>query len=175
MSLPSSRNTTYVASDPIKSADLNALQDCIVSGKHGELEKFFPCTEAQIVSGAGPTRVYDAANIPVIQASGAGQVIVQAIPLPVGCRFPVSNGPQVYYKRAGGTLTFKLFEVDGSIPSRTQRGNTLSVAAGTTFTFTGFTSFPAVVLSSHEWLMVEWTSGAALDLYYGVRAFFDKV
>jgi len=36
MSLPSSRNTTYVAADPVLSADLNAIQDCIVGSKRGD-------------------------------------------------------------------------------------------------------------------------------------------
>lgn len=172
MSLPSSRNTTYVASDPVKSADLNAIQDCIVAGQHGSMEKFIPCTEAQIIS-AGPTRILDANGLPAIQASGASQVVVQAIPLPVGSRFPALNPPQVYHKRAGGTLVFKLFEVNAQAGTRTQRGDTLNVAAGTTLTFSGFTTWPAVSLASHEWLLLEWTSGAASDLYYGLRAFFD--
>ena len=39
MSLPSSRNTTYAATSPVKSADLNLIQDCIIGGKHGTLTK----------------------------------------------------------------------------------------------------------------------------------------
>lgn len=35
MTLPISRNTTYTPASPVKSADLNDLQDCIVGNKHG--------------------------------------------------------------------------------------------------------------------------------------------
>jgi hypothetical protein len=42
MALPISRNTTYSASTEVKSADLNDLQDMIVSGRHGEYEVFLP-------------------------------------------------------------------------------------------------------------------------------------
>jgi hypothetical protein len=40
--LPSSRNTTYVASSPVKSADLNAIQDCIVGMKYPTRTVWFP-------------------------------------------------------------------------------------------------------------------------------------
>lgn len=33
MALPSSRNTTYGPTSPVKSADLNALQDCVIGRK----------------------------------------------------------------------------------------------------------------------------------------------
>jgi hypothetical protein len=38
MALPSSRNTTYAPGADIRSADLNAIQDCIIGGKHGTRE-----------------------------------------------------------------------------------------------------------------------------------------
>lgn len=37
MSLPLSRNTTYAATSPVKSNDLNDLQDMIMGGKRGSL------------------------------------------------------------------------------------------------------------------------------------------
>jgi hypothetical protein len=37
MALPSSRNTSYSPTNPLKSADLNAVQDCIIGAKHGDL------------------------------------------------------------------------------------------------------------------------------------------
>ena len=36
MALPLTRNTNYVASSPIKSVDLNDIQDCIIEGGHGD-------------------------------------------------------------------------------------------------------------------------------------------
>lgn len=51
MSLPSSRNTSYSASSPIKSADLNDVQDCIVAGKHGIKYLSIPAALARWDSG----------------------------------------------------------------------------------------------------------------------------
>lgn len=43
MSLPLSRNTTYTAASPIKSNDLNDIQDCIISTKRQPTwRNFFP-------------------------------------------------------------------------------------------------------------------------------------
>lgn len=39
MALPVSINTTYTAASPVKSADLNDIQACIVAGKHGDKVK----------------------------------------------------------------------------------------------------------------------------------------
>lgn len=38
MTLPLTRNTTYTPASPVKSADLNDIQDAIIGGKHGALE-----------------------------------------------------------------------------------------------------------------------------------------
>lgn len=37
MALPSTRNTTYGAASPVLSNDLNAIQDCIIGRKHGDI------------------------------------------------------------------------------------------------------------------------------------------
>lgn len=37
MTLPVSRNNTYSDASPVRSADLNDLQDCIIAGKHGAI------------------------------------------------------------------------------------------------------------------------------------------
>lgn len=51
MSLPDSPNTVYAASSPIKSADLNDIQDCIVDGKHGQKYLAIPAAAARWDSG----------------------------------------------------------------------------------------------------------------------------
>lgn len=37
MPLPTERNTTYAANDPVKSADMNSIQDQIIAAKHGDV------------------------------------------------------------------------------------------------------------------------------------------
>lgn len=45
MGLPSSRNTTYSPATPIKSADLNLIQDCLVGAKRSSAWRWMsPCT-----------------------------------------------------------------------------------------------------------------------------------
>ena len=44
MSLPETRNTTYTAGLPVKSADLNDLQDAIVARQHGAIELWVPAS-----------------------------------------------------------------------------------------------------------------------------------
>lgn len=47
MALPITRNTTYTAATPPRSADLNAIQDAIVGGKHGQILQLIPPSAVQ--------------------------------------------------------------------------------------------------------------------------------
>ena len=49
MNLPGSRNTSYAANQPILSADLNALQDCIIGKKHGPVTLWLPVMTAGLL------------------------------------------------------------------------------------------------------------------------------
>jgi hypothetical protein len=42
MALPTSRQRTYASSDPVLSADINVIQDCIISAKHGDITVEYP-------------------------------------------------------------------------------------------------------------------------------------
>jgi hypothetical protein len=78
MALPTSRNTTYTPASPIKSNDLNAIQDCIIGAKHGDVVLSLPgCAAAA------------SANVSVSggKASSTGAANIQiAIPMLQGCR-----------------------------------------------------------------------------------------
>lgn len=58
MSLPLSRNTDYTPASPIKSVDLNDIQDCIIGGKHGDLWRSCPLPSFR--QNAGDTLVVTA-------------------------------------------------------------------------------------------------------------------
>lgn len=77
MPLPESRNTTYAPSDPIKSADLNELQDGQVAGAHGAIVDNVHLGAAvlasAVVNGSGQ-----------VQTSGAGIASLYALPVRVG-------------------------------------------------------------------------------------------
>jgi hypothetical protein len=89
MSLPTSRNRTYAADSPVRSADLNDLQDCIISSKH---------TDRTLVFGASAFNVqtavanWAAGTVPQrdegewsFAAAAAGRIVAPVI-LPVGTR-----------------------------------------------------------------------------------------
>ena len=53
MTLPSSRNTSYGANQPILSNDLNALQDCVAGAKHPSLTSVLAAAAFQAPTSAG--------------------------------------------------------------------------------------------------------------------------
>lgn len=81
MSLPQSRNRTYDPTSPVRSADLNDLQDCIIGGKMpGQWESVFPAgvTESNILPSYGGGYAYP--------DSGAGTMYRVPVQLREGVR-----------------------------------------------------------------------------------------
>lgn len=109
MSLPTTRNTTYNASDAIKSADLNAFQDQITGTKHPS--RLIPISGAafQIASGA-PTK--SNAGLWTFPLGSAAEIIAD-LPLPfsiVGTRINALKWSHRRDTAVGGPalLTFTL-------------------------------------------------------------------
>lgn len=104
MNLPGSRNTTYGASSDVLSADLNAIQDCIIGGKYGNQTLVIPAAEFASIDAPGNPITF---NFPVWQDVGAVRC---------GLRIPV--GTQIvsvewFHDRGGaGTLTYSLNHYD---------------------------------------------------------------
>lgn len=73
MPLPTARTTTYAADAPIKSADLNALQDAVVGDLHGNTIKHKAIRPVFI--SAGWATATDGGNL-VLASSGAGDAYV---------------------------------------------------------------------------------------------------
>jgi len=80
MALPISRNETYGVNSPVKSADLNDIQDNIIAGKHGAIDVMLHPTPSEVISGSA-TR-----NINHWLYSSGTVVIGHPIDLPVGTR-----------------------------------------------------------------------------------------
>jgi hypothetical protein len=53
MALPISRNTDYTAASPIKSVDLNDLQDAVIAAQHGSITVPIPAAGWQPRAGGG--------------------------------------------------------------------------------------------------------------------------
>jgi hypothetical protein len=89
MALPSSRNRTYAADSPVRSADLNDLQDCIVDGKHGDRTLIFGAAAFNVQTAVAN---WATATVPQrdegqwsFAAAAAGRIVAPVI-LPVGTR-----------------------------------------------------------------------------------------
>ncbi len=79
MSLPLTRETTYAAGAPVKAADLNALQDAVVAGAHGDLTM---TVNAYALARSGSVSMAGSGDA---QWAGAGSVL-WAPPLHTGDR-----------------------------------------------------------------------------------------
>lgn len=122
MALPSSRNTTYAAGSDIRSADLNAIQDCIVSRKHGVLS--FPIDPGAFLSSTTATAIVRPIGAPWSMAGLAVPIdLVYWLPIPVGTRL---NSVAWYYNRGGA----------GSIVMRVLKANIPAGVTGTTLSTT---------------------------------------
>lgn len=102
MSLPASRNTTYSPSDPVKSADLNAIQDQIVGAKHPALSialgaaAFLPKAGGNASLGDGQ---WTFGAVSTLQGSASARI-------PVGTRITTIEW---FYNRGGaGNITVNL-------------------------------------------------------------------
>jgi hypothetical protein len=115
MPLPSSRNTTYSASSPVKSADLNALQDCIVGNKHGSMPVHIGAPSWKII-GAGVANDPNGTEITLGTHTGGADTpsAICSVDIPAGCTVT-----QILVRArktsASGTVTarYKHFETDG--------------------------------------------------------------
>lgn len=91
MTWPSSRLTTYAAAAAVKSNDLNALQDAIIAGQHGDVTLQIPPTQAYLIPGANQFQITGAAppvapNPLIMTSTGASAGLIIAIPLRAGQR-----------------------------------------------------------------------------------------
>lgn len=111
MALPVSRNTTYTALSQVQSADLNAIQDMIIGGRHGA---------RTLVLGPGsfqPARPASNSDFEKVDASpgywttnvnGTSHKLVASLPMVPGGRI---NEVRVRVKQTLGTVTLTVYLV----------------------------------------------------------------
>ena len=112
MALPSSRNTTYAIGSDIRSADLNAIQDCIIGGKHGSRKVFIPAFGRQPIVGGGAISLGVPTNDGPYYTPGA--ITTMLIPvsdvLQVGCKLYALD---IYHRSGGaGTNSYRMAVFD---------------------------------------------------------------
>lgn len=107
MALPSSRNTTYGADSPVKSADLNALQDAVVGRKHGSISRFVAAllshTTGWTLNEGPPSYVIPGAAV---------DAHYQRLPLIVGDR--LQSIKVRHWSGGAGSKTFGIYKVSAA-------------------------------------------------------------
>lgn len=153
----------------MKSADLNAIQDCIIAGKHGDVVTVVSAIEGMDIGASGTFT-----DSPVYWKSGtAPDALTIPLPLKVGDRLKQivykhwSGGAgsktfSVYKQTAAGAFTLigatwdtTLDPADGSVVSTTQNGTDYTVAAG-------------------EKLFVRYVSSNVDDRFYQMEVTWDR-
>ena len=152
MSLPTSRNRTYATDSPIRSADLNDLQDCIVGVKHKELTLALPFFGGKVASG---TPSY----------SGAGNVTginstVLAVPLPVGTR--IKQITYTYNRGGSGNVQFDFSRRTGDgVGANFVNVSTSTISSGTGFTTAVHSAINHTILAGWSYWIIASSSDAA--------------
>lgn len=99
MSLPTSRSTTYAASSQVKSADLNAIQDSIIAGGHGDQSLITPWEYRQMGSGVASNVFAFDEGIGAFATPGANTSLISFSRLRVGDRLKSAS----FYLYGDGT------------------------------------------------------------------------
>lgn len=143
MALPTSRNRTYAADDEIRATDLNDLQDCIVSGLHGEIwHSVFPRGFDDNNVTADYTNGYVYAN------PGAANVFSCPIQVAEGTRI-TAFAARVAGTGAGSNVVVRLRRYDGD-GTMTVLGTLTITTPSTTWTTYSHTLSAAATVAEGE-------------------------
>lgn len=171
MTWPEDRLRTYTADSPVRSTDLNELQDAHIGMLHGLVPVFIDASAFVAVVGAP---VY-------IGVSSAGWIVgaSEAVEAPIPMLRPGATVDSIefFYKRASGTISFELKRrrTNSSTPAQLAL---VSVASGTSDTSQILDSATATAGSMPQTAALGGSGGpfvarvsstaAALELYYAV-------
>lgn len=105
MALPVTRNTTYAATDPVKSADLNDIQDQIIAVANGRRNAYKKVISLTMASEglAGGDLTISGSRINLFQIPGSAVVVNVGLDLEVGSR--LLEVVLFASKTAGGVLS----------------------------------------------------------------------
>jgi len=177
MSLPTSRNRTYAATSPIRSADLNDMQDCIVAYKHGSLQ--LPLSAAAFQPNALANGDYAAGTVPLLttattrwlftHTTTSGQRGLGAsVPLPAGTRI---TSVKFLYTRGGGTLVFEVFKALAGVASSLGSASDNSSSGVTTITISGIN----YTIETDATVTVMFAGGSTSDAFGGAIVTYDRL
>lgn len=110
MALPTSRNTTYTAGSQVKSADLDDIQDCIISAKHGDVIRNVSPFSGQVQTAGGFVSVGGTAGYMVSTASA---ILSVSLPLTVGER--IKTVSYLLFGDGAADVTVKVVSMDATM------------------------------------------------------------
>lgn len=171
MALPTSRNRTYAPGVDIASADLNALQDCIIARKHGSLS--FPIDPGafHIVGQTSTTHIRPLGGPWAMSGHAVPMDLGYWLPIPVGTRL---NAVTWYYNRGGaGTLTLRVLKANQPAGLTGTTLLTSTINSGTGFTST--TVAPAYALETDHTLVLWARADNTAQSFGGAIVTLDKI
>lgn len=165
MTLPASRNTTYTSGSPVKSADLNAIQDAIIGQKHGDVVMTIHPSLFTITTGGA----YNANGYVATSASGTMRC---AVPMLEGSRIK-----EVVFSRYGDgaaditAMNVQIYDSIGSLPTAIGSGTVTNPPASWADTTIGVTEHQ---LAAGEALQIEFAWNASGIRIGNVRITYDR-
>lgn len=168
MALPTSRNTTYSASSPVLSADLNDIQDQIIAQYTRNPAEFILAIPA--IMGFALSGTWTSSGGDGLAVTTTGTAVQWGIPIPIR-EGQTLKSVEYYYKRAGGTLNFDTYEHDLSASpfAQSKLGTGQSSSSGTSDTSI-LDDFSDMLVGAENQYHARFTNGTSGDILYGIRA-----
>ncbi len=171
MSLPSTRNTSYNPDDPVLSNDINAIQDCLIAAKHGEIPMTVLGADGVDVAGVWAKELL--AGVPIARANGGGSnEMMIPLRIPVGCRLKSAS---IWADRNGQTGTFRFKDVNILAGTQVDISNLLTINAGAGIAANAFAGIanPSVAAGHAFWLYCV-SVGVGFKIH-GINLVIDKL
>ena len=165
MTWPATRFTTYSASTPVASSDLNGIQDAIRYRQHGDSTINIPWSagyfpQASFTYGAGMT---------IRNTSGAAAEVAFGLILPVDSRIKTIKA--IYNSNAAGTLLLKRIDDAAAVTTVSGSAGNATSSAGAWGSFTLSPSH-TVLTANRYFVTFEMPNNA---YFQGLQLLIDKV
>lgn len=166
MSLPTSRNKTYSPADPPRAADLNDIQDQIVSGAHGSK---ILIVDASMMQESGGVWTFTAQNPAVeyepqwLHTTASNEQVIAPLPLHVNAWVTAVNVRCKLDTATAGAITARLHKSDTATGVATAMSDEGQAAASTTRQTIALANIVAGAQAAGSRWFVVITANAAID------------
>lgn len=178
MTLPASRNRTYAPNSPVRSADLNDIQDNIVGGKHGDKILTIAATAGEVATAAGGAwnlaAGFGVVGHAWVSPSLANLSVSFSLPLHIGDR--IKSVRALVKDTAGGhTLDMQLVKSTSTF-TQTQIGTTQTSAGDGSDQTLSVSGLTATIASGNFYYVVVGNNDTTVTTHriYGVEVTYDR-